>query len=52
MGKFILYALAFIGLVMVSAIGFAATVITLLWLQDRQWQINAARNRQTQSERS
>ena len=51
MGKFVLYSLAFIGLMTVSAVGIAATAVTMLWLQDRQWQINAARNRQTQGER-
>ena len=51
MGKFVLYSLAFIGLMAVSAVGIAAAAVTMLWLQDRQWQINAARNRQTQGER-
>ncbi len=51
MGKFVLYSLAFIGLMTVSAVGIAAAAVTMLWLQDRQWQINAARNRQTQGER-
>ena len=50
MGKFILYSLAFIGLMTVSAIGAAAAAVTMLWLQDRQWQLNAARNRQAKDE--
>ena len=50
MGRFILYSLAFIGLVTVSAMAIAAAAVTLLWLQDRQWQMNAARNRRTQAE--
>ena len=50
MGRFILYSLAFIGLITVSAMGVAAAAVTLLWLQDRQWQMNAAKNRQSQTE--
>ena len=51
MGRFILYSLAFIGFMAVVAMGIGATAVTILWLQDRQWQMNAARNRQTQDER-
>ena len=50
MGKFILYSLAFIGLMTISAIGAAAAAVTMLWLQDRKWQLNAARNRQAKDE--
>ena len=51
MGRFILYSLAFIGLMTVSAMGIAAAAVTMLWLQDRQWQMNASRNRQAQEGR-
>ena len=46
MGRLILYCLAFIGFITVSAIGVATAAVGMLWLQDRQWQMNAARNRQ------
>lgn len=52
MGRFILYSMAFIGLLTVSAMGIVAAAVTMLWLQDRQWQMNAAKNRQAQGDRS
>ena len=51
MGKLILYFLATIGFITLSVVGVATTAVGILWLQDRQWQMNAARNRQMQNER-
>ena len=50
MGRLILYFLASIGFITLSVVGVAATAVVILWLQDRQWQMNAAKNRQMQNE--
>ena len=50
MGRLILYFLASIGFITLSVVGVATTAVVILWLQDRQWQLNAAKNRQMQNE--
>ena len=50
MGRLILYFLASIGFITLSAVGVATTAVVILWLQDRQWQMNAAKKRQMQNE--
>ena len=50
MGRLALYFLASIGFITLSVVGVATTAVVILWLQDRQWQMNAAKNRQMQNE--
>ena len=50
MGRLALYFLASIGFITLSVVGVASTAVVILWLQDRQWQMNAAKNRQMQNE--